>query len=53
MVVFQLQATVGGGEASVGAEMCECRHQTLIYVECRELVKFLQEIGALRHNLRQ
>ena len=41
------------GEAVIGAEMCQRRHQTLIYIERGKLVKFLKKIRYAPTYLRQ
>jgi len=53
MTVLQLETPVGGGKASIGAEMCECRDEPLIDVERGKLVQFFEKVGPLRHYLRQ
>ena len=51
MIVFELDATIGSGEAPISAEMRQRRNQTLIYIECCELVQLLEKESSLRHYL--
>jgi len=53
MTVIELETTIGSGEASIGAEMRERRHQSLIDVERRKLVQLFEKVSSLRHYLRQ
>lgn len=53
MAVLELETTIGSGKAPIGAEMRKCRDQPLVDVERGELVQLLEEVGPLRHYLRQ
>src|SRR5206468_3247015 len=53
MIVLELQSTIWCGEGVVAAQVRERRHQSLINIQRRQLVKFLQQIGAFGHYLRQ
>src|SRR5215210_4390784 len=53
MTVLEPQTAISAGEAFVGAEMCECRHESLIDVERGELVQFFEKVGTLRQYLGQ
>ena len=53
MTVFQLEPTIRRGETVIAAQVCQCRHQPLVDIQRCELVQLLEQVGALRHDLRQ
>src|SRR4051812_40059685 len=53
MAVLQLETSVSSGEAAIAAEMRERGDQALIDVERGQLVELLEQIGPLRHYLRE
>ena len=53
MSVLQLETAVRRREAAIGAEMKQRGYQSLIDVQRRQLVKLFEQIGSLRHYLRQ
>ena len=53
MTVLELEPAICGSEASIGTEVRQRGHETLIDIQRGELVKLLEKISALRHYLRQ
>lgn len=53
MAVLQLESSIGGREAAIRAQMRQRGDETLVDIQGRELVQLLEQVRALRHDLRQ